>query len=301
MKASSGITFPFKFFCPSVYAQGDKMDVVVLKIGGKAQREEKDVDGIVDQVINFLYEGYDVMGMASAKGDTTDRLLYQAKEKGIFDGRELARFLIDNGEIPSNEQLTEKLVKRGVNVKLVTPYDHEFFLYADGFEGESDFRNMEFSHDPDGFLNCSVNIGVSYNRVDSFISDLAKNDVVIMTPWAVKRGWNGKEYEIGVIRGRGGSDSSLVAVQRILHSRGFKVRDDVGIKVTDVVCIYDSSGKGIGRIRASDLIGMQKRIGTFPVQQYALEELAKYPVNCPVGIGVAPYSDMKKIGTYIFR
>ena len=115
-----------------------------------------------------------------------------------------------------------------------------------------------------------------------------ENQVVVFTAWGVRR--NGS---IGLIKGRGGSDGSLVAVSDVLLRKGYPV--DCSVKITDVHHIQDGAGRRVRSMDAGRMIRMLDEQGSWPIQRYALEKMRGGDVT----LGVTHYSSIFQIGTYI--
>ncbi len=273
------------------------MQIVPIKLGGKAQADDERVCRILDQICDIAGSSKIIL-MPSARGDRTDKLLADARSSGIVSGKELAHYLLHNGEEKAGEFMYKALTSRGLRSRLVRPEDPEFFLYGNGHESPCETRDMEFVTDHGTYMNCSVDFDESSGHVEGFLPLIGKCDVVVFTPWAVRRnpciacgvGCN----PIGVIKGRGGSDGSLVGVSEILRREGYHIA--MPIKVTDVPYIYDGDGARIERINSIELIEMSEASGKWPVQRYALEVLPETGLT----IGVSHYDDIDKIGTHIY-
>ncbi len=264
------------------------MRIVPIKIGGKAQATQKRISCILDQVGDFLRAGNKVVLMPSAQGDQTDHLLNQARDEGMTDGKALAHYLLHNGEEVSGDHMSYELKKRGFSSRLIRPEDPEFFLCGDFSRTPYDNRNMEFIKRNRGYVNCSVDCEQSAGCADDFLSMLDENDVVVFTAWAVKR-----NSSIGLIKGRGGSDGSLVAVSDVLKIRNQPVH--YSIKITDVYHVHDMNGQRIRSMEPGRMIDMLEKQGSWPVQKYALERIR----GTNVVLGVTHYRNIFEVGTYI--
>ena len=259
-----------------------------MKIGGKAQCNDYRMGCISSQIINgYVNDGTKVILLPSAMGNRTDELLDYARTSGEVDESELPHYLVQNGEEVSGELFSERLTSWGADTTLVRSEDDAFFLHGWPSDGSYDNRGMDFVQ-KDTYLNCRPDIDISMQSVDQFLRILSEHDVTMMTAWALRSNGN-----IGLIKGRGGSDGSLVAISEVLRRAGEEVV--ASTKITDVKCIYDGSGRELRSVQARYMIPILEAQSAWPIQRFALEEL-----NGTNGeIGVSHFERIDKIGTYI--
>ncbi len=266
------------------------MDAIPIKIGGKAQADNKRINLILERICRLAEAGYKVIAMPSARGSRTDELLETARQEDINSGRELAHYLVHNGEELAGYGMCRALKDMGIKAELVRPEDDAFPIYGSFSDSWNDFdkKNMEFADDAD-YLNCCVDLEKSLENFEAFERKLYENHVVVLTAWALKA-----NTHIGLIKGRGGSDGSLVAVSELLERAGIEAVP--GIKVTDVPYIHDSEGRRITGIHSAELIRFFEYTGKWVVQRYALQEMT----GKDMVLGVSHFRRLDRIGTYIF-
>ena len=182
------------------------MALIVQKFGGSSVRDAEHVMNVARIIADTRKAGNDVVVVVSAQGDTTDDLLTKAAE--ITDAPSLREMdmLLASGEQISIALLAMALSKLGVQAISLTGWQA-------GFRTDRAYNKARIKT-------------VDTERVES---ELARNRVVIVAGF---QGLNRLE-DITTL-GRGGSDTSAVALAAALHADLCKIYTDVeGVYTAD--------------------------------------------------------------------
>ena len=182
------------------------MGLIVQKFGGSSVKDREHLFNVARIIADTRNEGHDVVVVVSAQGDTTDELIAKAAEISHQpSGREMD-MLLASGEQISIALLAMALSELGVNAISLT-----------GWQA--------------GFMTDRAYTKARIKRIDTerIESELARNRVVIVAGF---QGLNRQE-DITTL-GRGGSDTSAVAIAASLHADRCQIFTDVeGIYTAD--------------------------------------------------------------------
>ncbi len=187
--------------------QGSGMaEIVVQKYGGTSVGDLERIRKVAARVARTAEQGHKVAVTVSAMGRTTDALVSQAKEVGARPDRRELDMLMATGEQQSAALLALAL--------------HQLGLKAQSFTGSQA-----------GFLTDSASGNARILEVDParIVAAFGTHDVVVVA------GFQGAD-ETGLITtfGRGGSDTTAVAVAAALHARECEIYTDTeGVYTTD--------------------------------------------------------------------
>ncbi|MDR2074180.1 MAG: aspartate kinase [Oscillospiraceae bacterium] len=182
------------------------MGLIVEKFGGKSVADAAHVENVAEIIHETYREGNDVVVVVSAQGDTTDRLIAKAMEINPWGSSREMDVLLSAGEQISMALLAMALQKKELET-----------ISLLGWQA--------------GFKTCSSHcnariLGVYPVRVKS---ELAKKKIVIVA------GFQGidSEHDITTM-GRGGSDTSAVALAAALKADECRIYTDVdGVYTVD--------------------------------------------------------------------
>jgi len=184
----------------------DYMDIIVQKYGGTSMADATCIKNVAQKVIRAKKSGKKVVVVVSAPAGMTDDLIRRAKEVNNQPaGRELDMILA-TGEQVSISLLAMAIIQMG--------------------EAAISFTSAQIGIITDGNHNKAK---IEVINTDKILRELAQDKVVIVA------GFQGvtKELEITTL-GRGGSDTSAVAMGVALHATEVEIYTDVdGIYTAD--------------------------------------------------------------------
>ena len=222
------------------------------KFGGSSVADRDHVFNVARIVADTRHAGNEVVVVVSAQGDTTDDLIQKAAE--ITDTPSLREMdmLLASGEQISVSLLAMALSKLGVQAVSLTGWQAGFM--TDRAYSKARIRRIDTE------------------RVES---ELARNRVVVVAGF---QGLNRME-DITTL-GRGGSDTSAVAIAAALHA-------DLCQIYTDVDGVYTADPRLVPRARKLDEITFDEMLelaslGAQVLNNRSVELAKKYSVNLEV-------------------
>lgn len=182
------------------------MGLIVQKFGGTSVKDRGRIFNVARIIMNTRNAGHDVVAVVSAQGDTTDDLIAKAAEITSDPSHREMDMLLATGEQISIALLTMALQELGVSAISLTGWQAGF--NTDRAYSKARIRRMDTE------------------RVES---ELARNRVVVVAGF---QGLNRSE-DITTL-GRGGSDTSAVALAAALHADRCQIFTDVeGVYTAD--------------------------------------------------------------------
>lgn len=175
------------------------MSLIVQKFGGSSVANAERVFNVADIVTSKYKEGNDLVVVVSAQGDTTDDLIAKAKEINPGASKREMDMLLTSGEQISASLLAMAIEKMGFPVVSLL-----------GWQA--------------GFVTTSAYGNARIKRVvpDRIRKELDKKNIVIVT------GFQGiNRYDDMTTLGRGGSDTSAVAIAAVMHADLCQIYTDV--------------------------------------------------------------------------
>ena len=207
----------------------------------------------VANIITETYaKGNNVVVVVSAQGDTTDDLIEKAKEINEKPSKREMDVLLSTGEQISIALLAMAIEKLGYPVKSLTGWQAGFV--TDSTHGSSRIRRIDKER-----LN----------------NELDKGNIIIVA------GFQGiNRYDDITTLGRGGSDTSAVALAAVLHA-------DLCQIYTDVDGVYTSDPRIVPNARKLDVISFDEMLelsslGAQVLHTRSVEMAKKYNVNLEV-------------------
>jgi len=182
------------------------MSLIVQKFGGSSVRDTERLLNVARIVLDTAQGGNDVVVVVSAQGDTTDDLIDKARELTDDPSKREMDMLMSAGEQISASLLTMAIKKLGGKAKSLTGWQAGFL--TDSNHGRSSIRRID------------------KERLEN---ELDKNNIVVVC------GFQGvNRYDDITTLGRGGSDTSAVAIAASLHADRCQIFTDVdGIYTAD--------------------------------------------------------------------
>lgn len=236
--------------------------IKVLKFGGSVLRDENDLPLAVHEIYRHWRQGFRVLAVVSAFGDTTDDLLERSKAFGEKPQPGALAELLLTGEATSAALLTMTLDRAGIPAKLLNAAQARIRTEGDPLDGEP--------------------VTIDTERV---MSELESAVVVIS-------GFGGIDAGGGpTLLGRGGSDYTALFLAQSLGASCTLVKDVPGLFEFD-------PASGIGTPRRYERANYETalRLGGDLVQRKSVRFAAKH--NLTIELSALGSSDTTKIGKF---
>lgn len=175
------------------------MDTIVLKFGGSSLADNEKLKNVANKIIELYKKEYNIVVIVSAQGKTTDKLLAEAKELSETPNKRELDVLLSSGEQISAAKLSILLNKMGYDSISLTGWQAGIFTN-----------------------NTNQNALIKSIDLKRVKKELEKNKIVIITGF---QGFN-KDLDITTF-GRGGSDTSAVALAATLKAKNCYIFSDV--------------------------------------------------------------------------
>ena len=182
------------------------MSLIVQKFGGTSVRDAERINNVADIVTSAYKEGNDVVVVVSAQGDTTDDFIEKAAEINEKPSKREMDMLLSAGEQISASLLAMAIERMGYPVVSLLGWQA-------GFDTTSDYGNARIKK-------------VDAARIKK---EIDKRRIVVVT------GFQGvNRYGDMTTLGRGGSDTSAVAIAATMHADLCQIFTDVdGVYTAD--------------------------------------------------------------------
>ncbi len=181
--------------------------LIVQKYGGSSVANADRIKNVARRVIEEYKKGHKLVVVLSAQGDTTDDLIEKAKEISTTQSKRELDMLLSTGE--------------QISVSLLAMAIHDMGYPAISLNG---FQIGMLTTST--YSNARIRKVVETNRITS---ELERNNIVIITGF---QGYN-RHKDITTL-GRGGSDTSAVAIAAALNADKCEIYTDVdGVYTTD--------------------------------------------------------------------
>ena len=186
--------------------RGDTKLLIVQKYGGSSVANAERIFNVAKRIIEAYDEGNDMVVVLSAQGDTTDELIEKAAEINPNASRREMDMLLSTGEQQSVALMAMAINALGRNAISLNAFQV-------GIDTNSNYSNARIKT-------------ISTERINL---ELEKKNIVIIT------GFQGiNKYDDVTTLGRGGSDTSAVALAAKLHADICEIYTDVdGVYTAD--------------------------------------------------------------------
>lgn len=175
------------------------MGLIVQKYGGSSVKDAEHVMNVANKIVNAYKEGNNVVVAVSAQGDTTDELIEKAMEINPDASKREMDMLLATGEQISISLLAMAIEKLGFPVVSMTGW--QAGVITDSRYGAARIRKID---------------------TERIQGELDKRRIVIVA------GFQGiNRYDDITTLGRGGSDTSAVALAAALHADVCEIYTDV--------------------------------------------------------------------------
>ena len=228
------------------------MSLIVQKFGGSSVADMECIQRVAWLIAETYTEGHDLVVVLSAQGDTTDDLIKKAVEINPTPSKRELDVLLSTGEQASVALMAMALEKLGLPVVSLTGWQI-------GLQTDS------------GYGNARVKI-VSHERIKA---ELDRRRIVLIA------GFQGiNKYDDITTLGRGGSDTTAVAVAVVLHA-------DLCQIYTDVDGVYTGDPNKVKGTRKLDEITYDEMLelaslGAQVLHNRSVEMAKRYSVNLEV-------------------
>ena len=226
------------------------MPLFVQKFGGTSVASVKRIENVAARIIRSRNAGYDVVVVVSAMGDETDRLVSLANEvnyKGVDARRELD-VLLSTGEQATIALLAMTLLKHGVRAESVLGWQASILTDSQ----HSKARMLE---------------------IDEAVLQAKISDGIV----PVVAGFQGVDQKGNITTlGRGGSDTTAVALAAVLKADECQIYTDVeGVFTTDPRVVEDA--RCLEQMTFEEMLELAS-LGSRVLHTRAVEFASKYQV-----------------------
>ena len=228
------------------------MALIVQKFGGSSVKDAEHLRNVADIVTGTYKNGNDVVVVVSAQGDTTDDLIDKAKEINRNPSKREMDQLLTAGEQISASLLAMTIEDLGYPVVSLLGWQA-------GFSTSTAYGSARIKR-------------VNPERIKA---ELSKRNIVVVT------GFQGvNKYDDMTTLGRGGSDTSAVAIAASMHA-------DLCQIYTDVDGVYTADPRKIPAARKLDVISYDEMLelatlGAQVLNNSSVEMAKKYHIELEV-------------------
>ncbi|MBE7023008.1 MAG: aspartate kinase [Clostridia bacterium] len=228
------------------------MAIIVQKFGGSSVADAAKVNNVASRVVDTYRAGNSVVVVVSAQGDTTDDLIEKAHEINANPSKREMDMLLASGEQISIALLAMAIEKIGCPVISLT-----------GWQA--------------GFLTNTTAGNARIHKVDTerIMAELDQKKIVIVA------GFQGLDkYDNITTLGRGGSDTSAVAIAAAIHADKCEIYTDVdGVYTADPRIV--KSAKKLDEITYDEMLDLAS-LGANVLHNRSVEMAKKYGVKLEV-------------------
>jgi len=225
-----------------------KNKTIVMKFGGSSVANTEKIDNVCNKIIYAKKNVGNVVVTVSAMGKTTDQLIELARSVTSSGSRREMDVLLSTGEQVSIAMLAMALHERG-------------------------YESISFTGIQAGILTDSVHSEAKIIKINAsrIVKELKDDKIVIVA------GFQGIDKEGNITTlGRGGSDTTAVAVAAALHADYCEIYTDVdGVYTTDPN--IDANAKKIERLSYDEMLELASS-GAKVLHLRAVEFAKKYDV-----------------------
>ena len=228
------------------------MSLIVQKFGGTSVKDAERIRNVADIVTSTYKEGNDVVVVVSAQGDTTDDLIAKGEEINPKASKREMDMLLSAGEQISASLLAMAIEGMGYPVVSLLGWQA-------GFDTTTDYSNARIKK-------------VNPARIKQ---ELEKRRIVVVT------GFQGvNRFGDMTTLGRGGSDTSAVAIAATMHADLCQIYTDVdGVYTTDPRLVPDA--RKLQEITYDEMLELASQ-GAQVLHNRSVELAKKYQVNLEV-------------------
>ena len=228
------------------------MGLIVMKFGGSSVANAERVRNVASIIIDSYKKGNDVVAVVSAQGDTTDDLIEKAAEINPKASKREMDSLLSAGEQMSSALLAMAIEAEGFPVVSLLGWQAGF--RTDNVHGSARIKTVQ----PERLKN-----------------EIGKGNIVIVAGF---QGLNG--FDDITTLGRGGSDTSAVAIAAALHADRCQIFTDVeGVYTADPRKVEGT--KKLAEITYDEMLELAT-LGAQVLNNRSVEMAKKYNVEVEV-------------------
>ena len=206
------------------------MDTIVLKFGGSSVADNEKLKMVANKIIDSYNKEHNIVVVLSAQGKTTDKLIGEAKElEAITDNINTKQEHIANNEAIEKSTTSESynrelatLLSTGEQISIAKL---SILLNAMGYQ------SISLTGWQAGIFTNDANQNAMIEKIDTtrILQELEKRKIVIIA------GFQGINENMDITTlGRGGSDTTAVAIAAALKAKNCYIFSDVdGVYTTD--------------------------------------------------------------------
>ena len=226
--------------------------LIVKKFGGSSVADRERIFNVAEQCIEEYKKGNDVIVVLSAMGDTTDELLWKAKEINPNASKRELDMLMTTGEQVSVSLMAMAISSLGVPAVSLNAY--QVGMHCTSVYGNARFKRVD---------------------TERIQHELQYRKIVVVT------GFQGvNKYEDYATLGRGGSDTTAVAIAAAMHADACEI-------YTDVEGVYTADPRIVPNAKKLDVISYDEMLelaslGAKVLHNRSVEMAKKYGVQLVV-------------------
>lgn len=226
--------------------------LIVQKFGGSSVADAEKIRRVAGIIADTFCEGHDVVVVLSAQGDTTDELLEKAAEINEKPSKRELDMLLSTGEQVSIALMAMALEKLGLPVVSLTGW--QIGMQTDSNYGSARIKKV---------------------AIERLRRELDKRRIVLVA------GFQGiNKYDDVTTLGRGGSDTSAVAIAAALHADACQIYTDVeGVYTADPRKV--EGAKKLNEITYDEMLELAS-LGAQVLHNRSVEMAKRYSVNLEV-------------------
>jgi len=226
--------------------------LIVKKFGGTSVANAERIFNVANRLVESYKEGNKIVVVLSAQGDTTDDLIEKANEINPNASKREMDMLLSTGEQQSVALMAMAIQKLGYPAISLNAFQCD--IYSNTTYGNARIKN------------------ISTERISE---ELDKNNIVIITGFqGINRGGN-----ITTL-GRGGSDTSAVALAAVLNADLCEIYTDVdGVYTSDPRVVKNA--RKLSEISYDEMLELAS-LGAKVLHSRSVELAKKYNVNLVV-------------------
>lgn len=226
--------------------------LIVKKFGGTSVANAERIFNVANRLVESYKEGNKIVVVLSAQGDTTDDLIEKANEINPEASKREMDMLLSTGEQQSVALMAMAIQKLGYPAVSLNAFQCDIY-------STSNYNNARIK-------------SISTERINE---ELEKNNIVIVTGFqGVNRGGDVTTL------GRGGSDTSAVALAATLHADLCEIYTDVdGVYTADPRVVKNA--RKLSEISYDEMLELAS-LGAKVLHNRSVELAKKYNVNLVV-------------------
>lgn len=226
--------------------------LIVKKFGGSSVKDKEHIYNVAERCVEEYRKGNDVIVVLSAMGDTTDELIAKAKDINPNASRRELDMLLTTGEQVSVSLMAIAIASFGVPAVSLNAF--QVGMHCTSAYGNARFKKVD---------------------TDRIEHELEYRKIVIVT------GFQGiNKYEDYATLGRGGSDTTAVAIAAALHADACEIYTDVdGVYTADPRIVPDA--RKLEQISYDEMLELAS-LGAKVLHNRSVEMAKKYGVQLVV-------------------